>query len=62
MIQAATNRSTLSGMGQLGKIGLSTYLANVSAMMAFDVGLTMINAIHKNRKAGNGPNASRMYA
>lgn len=60
MMQAANNLTALSGNSQFVKNGWSEYWANVSAIIAFDVGLIMINATQRNRNAGKRPNACNM--
>lgn len=54
---AASNRRALSGISQPSKNGCNVYCANVSDIIAFDVGLMITNAAQRNKNAGSGPKA-----
>lgn len=62
MITAASSRSASNGASHVGQNGCNKYYANVMAVIAFPVGTRMSKAIHKYKNAGNGPNATPMYA
>lgn len=57
IVHPASNCTGRSGNSHVSKIGLRTYLAKVSAITAFEVGLMISKATQRYRKAGNEPNA-----
>lgn len=59
---AANKRTASIGGSQVVQNGCNRYCANVSAVIAFPVGTKISKATHKYKNAGNGPNATPIYA
>lgn len=61
-MMAANKRTASMGASQVGQNGCSKYCANVRAVIAFPVGTRMSKATQRYKNAGNGPNATPIYA